>query len=109
MGAVRAQGVASSPEPLAAGQTSPLVCSNKVRLEVMPDGNLAMEIGNLEAVVILPPAHAYRIATRIRTLLAGDEDSFDDLLAERMRINQAIAFKRKQQASREFRSVASLR
>jgi hypothetical protein len=48
-------------------------------------------VGELDAVLILTPKHARRVATRIRTLLGAGSD----LVQERNRADQAIAYQRR--------------
>jgi hypothetical protein len=75
--------------------------TNVYRTDRMPDGNLALEVGDLDAVLILTAKEARKLATIIRTTLCGDD--LADLLAERARINQAIAWKRRQWMQRRAR------
>lgn len=61
----------------------------------MPDGNLAIEIGACEAVLILTPEQGRKLATRIRTMLAAE----GDLIEERQRVEHAIRFQRRKRMS----------
>jgi hypothetical protein len=74
-----------------ADQVDAVVISRKWSLDVLPTGQLAVEIGDCEAVLILEPKLARKLATTIRTRLGANED----LIAEHDRTRRALDYQRK--------------
>lgn len=50
-----------------------LPISSRYRLDLMPDGNVAVEIGDCEAILLLSPKQARRLATHVHVTLCGDD------------------------------------
>lgn len=69
--------------------------STRYRLELVPDGHLAIEIGDCEAVLYLTPTAARKMATLIRAKLGAQ----GDLREEHVRIHDAIRYQRRKRES----------